>query len=127
MWRDKDPDGRAWLDAGFTAREAELWRKRRIPLRAAQEWRACGVADGLRAAQWSVAGVTPDTVGQWRAAGSRPPGAGARPEMGGDPRAAPGMERPRRAAPEGDQKGGRRARPPRHGGPPRPPPPPRAR
>jgi hypothetical protein len=72
-WRDGelfDPSG--WLDVGFTIDEARIWHRWRIDPRTAVAWRAAGVPDGLQAAQWTVAGVRPETVRQWRAAGIEP-------------------------------------------------------
>jgi hypothetical protein len=62
-------DPRRWLGAGFTTEQAQIWLRWRIPLETAVAWRAAGVPDGLRATQWSIAGVRPETVGDWRAAG----------------------------------------------------------
>src|SRR5438094_600852 len=82
MWRDKDPDGRAWLDAGFTAREAELWRKWRIPLKAAQEWRACGVDEALR---WAVHQIPATDARMWRDLKVKPVEAGRLARKGRSP------------------------------------------
>jgi hypothetical protein len=62
-------DPEPWVAAGFTAEEAKVWHRWRIPPETAVQWRAAGVPDGLRAAQWSTARVTPATVFAWRAAG----------------------------------------------------------
>ena len=58
-----------WLAAGFAREDAENWRRWRFKLARAEAWRQRGVLDGLRAAQWQTAGVTPGTVEAWRAAG----------------------------------------------------------
>jgi hypothetical protein len=58
-----------WLAAGFARAEAKLWRRWRFNLGEARAWKAAGVPDGLRAAQWSTAGVTAETIGDWQAAG----------------------------------------------------------
>lgn len=70
-WRDDDDhrDGQAWLDAGFPAEQAQVFRRWRFSLDQAVAWRQAGVADGIRAAQWVTAGVTPESVNRWRAAG----------------------------------------------------------
>jgi hypothetical protein len=62
-------DDREWLDAGFTIEQAVIWRRWRIDPSTALAWCRAGVPDGLPAAQWSVAGVSPDTVQRWRDAG----------------------------------------------------------
>lgn len=69
-WRDEEePEPLpVWLDAGIPTDEAERWRTWRFRLSQAQAWRAAGVDDAVRAAQWSTAGATPASVGQWRAA-----------------------------------------------------------
>jgi hypothetical protein len=66
---EEPSDPADWLAAGFTEREATIWRRWRIALATAEAWRRAGVQDGLRAAQWTTARVTPQTVGDWRAAG----------------------------------------------------------
>jgi hypothetical protein len=63
------PDDEDWLAAGFTAEQAHGWRRWRMDPATAFAWRKAGVPDWLRAAQWSVAGVSPDTVQRWRDAG----------------------------------------------------------
>jgi hypothetical protein len=69
-WRDDNSrDSQAWLDAGFAADQAQVFRRWRFTLDEAVAWRHAGVADGLRAAQWVTAGVTPESVNRWRAAG----------------------------------------------------------
>jgi len=73
-WRDEGDDGEPepldeWLTAGFRQEDAEVWRGWRFRLPQAQAWRAAGVEDGLRAAQWATARVTPVTVRDWQAAG----------------------------------------------------------
>jgi hypothetical protein len=45
-----------WIAAGFKAEEAEVWRQWRISIATATAWRTAGVDDGLRAAQWWIAG-----------------------------------------------------------------------
>src|SRR5436190_520376 len=91
---DPDPaDLRVWFEAGFTADETALWQKWGITLADAQAWRDSGVANGLRAAQWRVAGVTPDTVGRWRSAGIDATEAVRCHEMGYDLRAARELKR----------------------------------
>jgi hypothetical protein len=62
-------DAAAWTAEGFTAEQANLFCRWRFTLAQAIAWRQAGVPDGLRAAQWFTAGVTPVTVSQWRAAG----------------------------------------------------------
>jgi hypothetical protein len=62
-------DDDAWLAEGITADEAAVFRRWRFGLTQAAAWRQAGVPDGLRAAQWATAGVTPDSVSSWRAAG----------------------------------------------------------
>jgi hypothetical protein len=69
-WRDDDAaNGQAWTDAGFTAEQARVFRRWRFAVHEAVAWRHAGVADGIRAAQWVTAGVTPESVNRWRAAG----------------------------------------------------------
>jgi hypothetical protein len=69
-WRNDDGrDVKAWVDAGFAAEQAQVFRRWRFSLGEAVAWRNAGVADGVRAAQWTTAGVTPETVNRWRAAG----------------------------------------------------------
>jgi hypothetical protein len=58
-----------WLDAGFKAEVAEVWRRWRFSIARAQAWVAAGVDEGLHAAQWSTAGVDPGVVEEWRDAG----------------------------------------------------------
>lgn len=71
-WREPD-DGpeplAAWLAAGFDRAEAETWRRWRFTLSEAHAWQRAGIAEALHAAQWSTARATPDTVGDWQAAG----------------------------------------------------------
>jgi hypothetical protein len=67
--RDEPFDPAGWVSAGFSVEEARIWYRWRISPATAAAWRAAGVPDGLRAAQWSTARVTPATVGDWRAAG----------------------------------------------------------
>jgi hypothetical protein len=62
-------DAPDWAAQGFGAEQAEAFRRWRFTLDQAVAWRQAGVPDGLRAAQWTTAGVTPDTVNAWRAAG----------------------------------------------------------
>jgi len=67
---DGDPEELAdWVATGFGAEEAEVWRRWRIPIARARAWLSAGVGDGLRAAQWSTAGVTPHSVRAWYDAG----------------------------------------------------------
>jgi hypothetical protein len=67
---DGEPEELArWLDAGFKAEVAEVWRRWRFSIVRAQAWVSAGVDEGLHAAQWSTAGVAPDSVEDWRAAG----------------------------------------------------------
>jgi hypothetical protein len=67
---DGEPEELAiWLAAGFQAPTAEIWRRWRFSIARAQAWTAAGVENGLNAAQWSTAGVVPDTVQEWRTAG----------------------------------------------------------
>jgi hypothetical protein len=70
-WRDDDDDRdqKRWADAGFAADQARIFRRWRFTLEEAIGWRHAGVADGVRAAQWATAGVTPESVNRWRAAG----------------------------------------------------------
>jgi hypothetical protein len=63
------PDAAAWQAEGFSADSARVFYQWRIGLADAVAWRQAGVPDGLRAAQWLTAGVTPGTVAAWRAAG----------------------------------------------------------
>jgi hypothetical protein len=73
MRRFNDPDDRnerpedltAWLAAGLRRVEAQAWRKWNFTLAEARRWRAAGVGEALTAAQWQVAGATPDTVSDW--------------------------------------------------------------
>jgi hypothetical protein len=58
-----------WLAAGFAREDAQNWRRWRFKRAQAETWTQRGVLDGLRAAQWQTAGVTPETVEAWRAAG----------------------------------------------------------
>jgi hypothetical protein len=67
---DREPEELPkWLAAGFNPEVAEVWRRWRFSIARAQAWVAAGVDEGLHAAQWSTAGVAPDTVEEWRAAG----------------------------------------------------------
>jgi len=66
---DEPFDPAPWTATGFTVDEATVWHRWCIALEAAMAWRQSGVSDGLHAAQWSIARVTPATVGDWRAAG----------------------------------------------------------
>ncbi len=74
-----EPDGDepeeldVWLAAGFEAENAEGWRQWRFRIAQAEEWKAVDVAEGLRAAQWSTAGVVAGTVQAWRDAGIEAP------------------------------------------------------
>lgn len=54
---------------GFPSVEAREWWKRSIPAKDADRWRSVGVHLPVRAAQWTAAGITPDTVGDWLANG----------------------------------------------------------
>jgi hypothetical protein len=66
---DRDPEPLAeWIQAGIPVEEAEIWRNWRYRIAKAAAWRRAGVLGGLQAAQWSTAGVTPQTVERWRAA-----------------------------------------------------------
>ena len=70
---DGEPEELArWLAAGFTGEAADVWRRWRFTIARAQSWAVAGVDEGLHAAQWSTAGVTPATVEQWRQAGIGP-------------------------------------------------------
>jgi len=62
-----------WLTAGFEAENAEGWRQWRFRIAQAQAWMAADVTEGLRAAQWSTAGVVAGTVQAWRDAGIEAP------------------------------------------------------
>ena len=67
---DREPEELPrWLEAGFETAVAEVWRRWRFSIARARAWEAAGVREGLHAAQWSTAGVTPATVEQWRTAG----------------------------------------------------------
>lgn len=76
MRRFDDPDDRdqppedltAWLAAGMRRVDAMAWRRWNFTLDDANRWRSAGVREALTAAQWSIAGVDPDTVGEWFAA-----------------------------------------------------------
>lgn len=73
-WRDEDDrdtaaDLAAWHRQGFSDEQAGLFRRWRFTLAQAVAWRQAGVPDGVQAAQWVTAGVTPDSVDRWRAAG----------------------------------------------------------
>jgi hypothetical protein len=71
---DREPEELArWLAAGFDAAAAEVWRRWRYSIAQARTWEGAGVTDGLRAAQWSTAGVVPKTVAEWRTAGIEAP------------------------------------------------------
>ncbi|HEX3592779.1 MAG TPA: hypothetical protein VHV74_24405 [Pseudonocardiaceae bacterium] len=73
MRRFNDPDDRnrppedltAWLAAGMRRVEAQAWRRWNFTLEDAKRWRAAGVSEALTAAQWHIAGVHPETVGDW--------------------------------------------------------------
>jgi hypothetical protein len=66
---DRPPeDLTAWLAAGMRRVDALAWRRWNFTLEDATRWRRAGVAEALTAAQWQVAGVDPDTVGDWFAA-----------------------------------------------------------
>jgi hypothetical protein len=67
--RDAGAAPAAWRDEGFSDEQRQLFQRWRFGLAEAIAWRQAGVPDGLRAAQWVTAGVTPGTVDQWRAAG----------------------------------------------------------
>jgi hypothetical protein len=70
---DREPEELAvWVAAGFTAGTAEVWRRWRFTIARARTWVAAGVDEGLEAAQWATAGVTPGTVEEWRQAGIGP-------------------------------------------------------
>jgi hypothetical protein len=71
QWHDggDDRDSAAWTAAGFAGEQARAFRRWRFTLDEAVAWRQAGVADGIRAAQWVTAGVTPESVNRWRAAG----------------------------------------------------------
>ena len=62
-------DPARWTAIGFTVQEATVWHRWRFAPETAVAWRRVGVRDGLLAAQWSTARVTPATVDDWRAAG----------------------------------------------------------
>ena len=67
--RDRPPeDLTAWLAAGMRRVDAMAWRRWNFSLDDAKRWRKAGVREALTAAQWSIAGVNPDTVGDWFAA-----------------------------------------------------------
>jgi len=67
---DREPEElREWVAAGFNAEVADVWRRWRFSIARAQSWVAAGVDDGLHAAQWSTAGVAPQTVEEWRGSG----------------------------------------------------------
>lgn len=82
MSQEFDPT--AWRDAGFTTEEAGAWQRWQIPLAAATDWRNASVSDPAQAAQWSIAGVGPDTVHKWLAAGIEPTEAVRWQQMGFD-------------------------------------------
>jgi hypothetical protein len=86
--RRRDPDAAAWARAGIPHDEVAGWVRWRIGPRDARAWRQAGVADGLTAAQWQTAGVTPSTVDDWRDAGIAPNEAVVWHEMGFDLAAA---------------------------------------
>jgi len=65
----QSPDRAAWRGAGFVDDEIDSWIRWGIPLPGAVAWRSADVLTGSRAAQWTIAGVTPETVAHWRAAG----------------------------------------------------------
>jgi hypothetical protein len=65
----RDAGDSAWADHGFTAEQARVFRRWRFSIDEAVAWRQAGVDDGLEAAQWVTAGVTPGSVGKWRDAG----------------------------------------------------------
>jgi hypothetical protein len=93
-WRDGELfDPRGWLAVGFSLDQARVWHRWRIDPLTAVAWRAAGVPDGLSAAQWSAAGVRPDTVGRWRAAGIEASEAVHWHEVGYDLTAAAGFKR----------------------------------
>jgi hypothetical protein len=76
-WRPDEEPGdpeplEEWVKAGIPRDQAGTWRNWRFRLRSAMAWRQAGVLDGLRAAQWTTAGATPETVSQWMAAGISP-------------------------------------------------------
>jgi hypothetical protein len=86
---DREPeDLGAWVAAGFTAEDAEVWRRWRFMIAEATAWQAAGVLEGLHAAQWSTAGVTASSVESWRAAGIDAPEAVRWHEFGYDLEAA---------------------------------------
>jgi hypothetical protein len=93
MTWDEPSDPADWVAAGFTEQEATVWRRWRITLQTAVAWRRAGVQDGLRAAQWTIAKVTPQTVGDWRATGLDATDAVRCHEMGYDLAAARDLKR----------------------------------
>jgi hypothetical protein len=62
----------AWRAKGFTTEQAREFQRWRFSLAEAVAWQRAGVSDGLWAAQWATAGVTPQLVTEWRAAGIAP-------------------------------------------------------
>lgn len=66
---DRPDQAGAWRADGFTPEQAQDFQRWRFTLADAIAWRQVGVCDGLRAAQWTTAGVTAQTVSLWRAAG----------------------------------------------------------
>jgi hypothetical protein len=59
----------AWVASGFSLENAEVWRRWRFTIAQAEAWQAADVEEGLHAAQWSTAGVGPETVKSWRDSG----------------------------------------------------------
>jgi hypothetical protein len=89
-WRDDDGrEVKAWVDGGFAAEQARVFRRSRFSVDEAVAWRNAGVPDGVRAAQCTTAGVTPESVNRWRAAGIDATQAVHWHEMGFDLQAAP--------------------------------------
>jgi hypothetical protein len=58
-----------WRSAGISRDARSTFEEWKIDVAAAIEWHRAGVTDGLTATRWQIAGVAPDQVALWRAAG----------------------------------------------------------
>jgi hypothetical protein len=67
--RSGEDDSDAWRAAGFTPDQVDSFREWRIGLDAARRWKHAGVTDGLDAARWGIAHVSPADVPRWTKAG----------------------------------------------------------
>jgi hypothetical protein len=86
---EQEPEELAvWLAQGFTAEDAQLWRRWQFTVIKARRWMAAGVDRALVAAQWQTAGVRAHQVRAWVNANITPAEAVSWLEFGFDLRAA---------------------------------------